>query len=56
MLITCGRFDELGPVCAKTLKDGIKGAEMQIFEDSAHVAHIEETDAYLARVGSFLRA
>ena len=56
VLITCGRFDELGPVCAKTLKDGIKGAEIQIFEDSAHVAHIEETDAYLARVGSFLRA
>ena len=55
VLITCGRYDELGPVCAETMKAGIREAEMQVFENSAHVAHIEETDAYLASVGSFLK-
>lgn len=54
-LITCGRYDELGPVCAETLQAGIAGAERVVFENSAHVAHIEEAEAYNACVSAFLK-
>ncbi|MDH3639207.1 MAG: proline iminopeptidase-family hydrolase [Gammaproteobacteria bacterium] len=53
-LITVGRYDELTPACAETLRDGIPNAKMVIFEDSAHVAHLEETERYLETLGDFL--
>lgn len=53
-LITCGRFDELGPACAETLHRSISGARLRIFESSAHTAHLEETTAYLSVVRDFL--
>ncbi len=53
-LITCGRHDELGPVCSATLQQGIPDARTVIFEDSAHCAHIEEAARYLATVREFL--
>ncbi len=55
VLVTCGRHDELGPACAETLATHIPDAKMQVFEASAHVPHIEEPEAYLERVGAFLR-
>jgi len=54
-LITCGRYDETGPACAETLHRGIPNSEMHIFEQSAHMAHLEETELYLQGVRSFLR-
>jgi proline iminopeptidase len=54
-LITCGRHDELGPECAATLKAGISGAEWRIFENSAHMAHLEEETGYLACLREFLQ-
>jgi proline iminopeptidase len=54
VLITCGRYDELGPACAATMQAGIPNAEAVIFEESAHVAHIEEPEAYRKRVSEFL--
>jgi proline-specific peptidase len=53
-LITCGRHDELGPTCAATLQSGIPDARTVIFEKSAHVAHIEETEDYIGQVAAFL--
>ena len=53
-LITCGRYDELGPTCAKTLHEGLRDAKMVIFEKSAHAAHIEEPEAYAELVSQFL--
>jgi proline iminopeptidase len=53
-LITCGRYDELGPACAETLHRGIPYSEMHIFEQSAHTAHLEETERYLHVVRGFL--
>lgn len=53
-LITCGRFDLLGPPCADTLSRGLPNSELQIFEDSAHMAHLEETDRYLKIMRDFL--
>jgi proline-specific peptidase len=53
-LVTVGRYDEITPACAKTLHRGIPGSKMGVFEESAHVAHLEETDAYVAAVADFL--
>lgn len=53
-LVTCGRFDELGPPCAQTLLDLLPNAELQIFEQSAHCAHLEEPESYLPKLRQFL--
>jgi proline-specific peptidase len=53
-LVTCGRHDEITPPCSETITRGIRGARMCVFEQSAHVAHLEEPDVYAATVGRFL--
>ena len=53
-LITVGRHDEITPACAETIHQGIANSRVAIFEDSAHCAHLEETEAYLATVDAFL--
>ncbi len=53
-LITVGRHDEITPACADTIHRGIAGSRVAVFEDSAHCAHLEETEAYLETVGAFL--
>lgn len=54
-LITCGRYDEIGPACATTLHDIVPNSEMHVFERSSHMSHLEETELYLQGVSSFLR-
>ena len=53
-LITVGRYDELTPACAESLRQGIKGSRVVLFEHSAHLAHLEETERYLQVLGEFL--
>ncbi|HEY6674445.1 MAG TPA: hypothetical protein VIZ59_05965 [Rubrobacteraceae bacterium] len=53
-LVTVGRHDEIIPACAETLHRGVPGAEMRVFEESAHVARLEETEAYVKAVAVFL--
>jgi proline iminopeptidase len=53
-LVTVGRHDEITPACAETIHRGIRGSEVRIFEESAHVAHLEETEVYLQTVADFL--
>jgi len=55
VLLTCGRYDELGPVCSQSMLERIPDAGLQIFEHSAHTAHIEEAPAYMDCVSAFLR-
>ncbi len=54
-LITCGRYDEIGPNCAATLGAGIPDAQVVVFEHSAHMAHVEERQRYMQVLGDFLR-
>jgi proline-specific peptidase len=54
-LVTRGGHDEMTQDCADTLVAGIPDAELRVFENSAHMAHVEETDAYLDAVRRFLR-
>jgi proline iminopeptidase len=52
-LITTGRYDEMGD-SGETLHAGIPGSRLVVFEQSAHVAHIEEPEEYAATLRGFL--
>jgi proline-specific peptidase len=54
-LVTCGRYDEITPACSQTIRDGIPGARMIVFEHSAHCAHLEEPELYANVIEDFLR-
>ena len=53
-LVICGRYDEATPAIAETLRDGIAGAELHIFEQSSHLPHAEEPAAFRGVVEEFL--
>src|SRR5438132_12027404 len=53
-LITSGRHDECTPALVEPLHQGIVGSEWVIFENSAHMAYLEEPARYLQVVGEFL--
>jgi proline iminopeptidase len=55
VLLTCGRFDEATPEACAWYQQLLPEAELAVFEASAHVPHLEETDAYLQVVSAFLR-
>ena len=55
-LITCGRYDEIAPACSETIAEGIPDARVVVFEESAHVAHLEEAEAYAGTVEEFLES
>lgn len=54
-LVTAGRYDEVQPQHAEAIAQRIGGAELVIFEESAHLAFEEERAAYMAMMRSFLR-
>jgi len=54
-LVLCGRHDRACTVeAAEATASGVHGAELTIFERSAHMTFVEEQDAYLAAVRDFL--
>ena len=53
-LITSGRHDECTPALVEALRSGIAGSQWIVFEDSAHMPYLEETERYLEVVGAFL--
>lgn len=53
-LLTSGRHDESTPAINEVMHKGIAGSTWTIFEQSAHMAHVEETDAYLKVLEDFL--
>ena len=55
-LLLSGRHDEATPAVVQPFQDRIAGARWRIFEQSSHLPHIEETDAFMAEVGAFLAA
>jgi L-proline amide hydrolase len=54
-LLVSGRHDEATPVVVGEIHERIPGAEWVIFEESSHLPHVEEPDAFLDAVESFLR-
>jgi proline iminopeptidase len=54
VLFTCGRHDEARPESTGYFAGLIPGAGLEVFEESSHMAHLEEPDSYLERVSRFL--
>jgi proline-specific peptidase len=55
-LVTAGRHDEARPERMRAVADELPDAELAIFENSSHMAFVEERDAYVGRLRMFLRA
>jgi proline-specific peptidase len=53
-MVTSGRHDEATPAIAETIHHGIAGSEWTIFEESSHMAHVEEPARYLSALNGFL--
>lgn len=53
-LITSGRHDQVPPDVIETVLHGIRGAEWVLFENSAHVPHLEEPHRYMEVLEEFL--
>ena len=53
-LFTCGRHDECTPEMSAGIASAIPGADLVIFEESAHFAHAEEPERYRQVVAAFL--
>jgi len=53
-LITCGRFDEASPELLTQAQKLIKNSKLGIFENSAHMPHLEEPEKYLKAIQEFL--
>jgi len=54
-LFTCGRYDEATPEATIWYQSLLPKSEVAIFERSAHMAHLEETEPYLQVVQNFLQ-
>jgi len=54
VLYLCGRYDEITPESTEAYHRQTPGSEFVIFENSAHVKHLEEPQHYLAVVRNFL--
>lgn len=54
VLYLCGRHDEITPESTAAYCEATPGARIVIFEESAHVAHLEEREPFLAVVREFL--
>jgi proline iminopeptidase len=53
-LVTGGRHDEARPDHLAILAEGIGGSELVIFEESSHMAFIEERELYVHTIEDFL--
>jgi pimeloyl-ACP methyl ester carboxylesterase len=53
-LVLGGRFDEATPTITEATHRAIAGSEWVIFEQSAHLPHLEEPESYLQVLQDFL--
>ncbi|WP_274364855.1 proline iminopeptidase-family hydrolase [Paenibacillus thermotolerans] len=53
-LFLCGRFDEATPEATRYYQSLVPGAELRVFENSAHLSYFEEPEAYVNAVRAFL--
>jgi proline iminopeptidase len=53
-LFTCGRHDEATPETVALFRDAVPRAELAVFEESSHTAHLEERERYLEVLRGYL--
>jgi L-proline amide hydrolase len=54
-LLVSGRYDEATPLIVGEIHKRIPNAQWIVFEKSSHMPHVEEPEAFLDAVESFLR-
>jgi len=52
-LVVSGERDEATPAISRTVHDGIRGSELVILDGCSHMAHVEQTERYLALLDAF---
>jgi proline iminopeptidase len=55
VLLTAGRYDEATPETTAWYRSLIPGAELVIFENSAHATMLDEAERYVEVLRGFLR-
>lgn len=55
-LFTCGHFDEATPETTKYFSSLVLNSQFHVYEKSAHMAYVEQTEEYLTIVGNFLNS
>jgi len=55
-LFTCGRFDEATPETTEYFSRLTPGSAFHVFENSAHMAYLEEREEYMRVMRDFLKA
>ena len=53
-LVTSGGHDEATPRITRTVHEGIRGSEWVLFENSSHMAHVEEAESYMRVLEGFI--
>jgi proline iminopeptidase len=53
-LVSCGRHDKFAPECSRELQQAIPGSQLHVFEESSHMSHLEEPEAFIAVAEAFL--
>ena len=54
-LFTCGRYDEAVPETTAWYASLVRGSKVVIFEQSAHLPHLEEPELYVSMLREFLQ-
>jgi L-proline amide hydrolase len=54
-LLVSGRHDEATPHIVEQIESRVPGAQWRLFEQSSHMPHVEEPDAFLEAVEGFLK-
>ncbi|MGH8929092.1 MAG: hypothetical protein ACRDZO_00230, partial [Egibacteraceae bacterium] len=55
VLMTCGAYDEVRPQLLKNMLESLPEAALKVYPNSAHMAHLEETESYLSDLSRFLQ-
>jgi len=55
VLMTCGAHDEVRPQLLKRMLQSLPRADLKVYPNSAHMAHLEETELYLSDLSRFLQ-
>lgn len=53
-LFVCGRYDEAAPESTEYYSSLVAGSEFHVFENSAHISYLEETDEFIKVLRGFL--
>jgi L-proline amide hydrolase len=53
-LVTSGYYDEATPLIAETVHKGIPGSKWILFENSSHMAHVEEANRFINVLSDFI--